>query len=128
MAVVEVQPCTPLEAVIKLYSKNDLLVKETPLYPQLPLMGQFPTVTFEGDLKEKADITGDGNKWQRVEKKAQRVIDLERGLRNVVVGTAVVDERPPASPSGSYTKGPRVRSDKTVGPGVALGSWEARQG
>ena len=120
MALVEVEPGTPLEAVIQLYSKNDLLVKETPLYPQLPLMGQFPTVTFEGDLKEKVDITEDGNKWQRVEKKAQRVIDLERGLRNVLVGTAVVDERPPASPSGSYTKGPCVRSDKTVGPGVAL--------
>ena len=45
-----------------------------------------------------------------------------------MVGTAVVEERTPASPSGSYTKGPRVRSDKTVGPGVALGSWEARQG
>src|SRR4029434_5762953 len=99
MALVEVEPGTPLEAVIKLYSKNDLLVKETPLYPQLPLMGQFPTVTFEGDLKEHAESTEDGNKWQRVEKKAQRVIDLEKGLRNVVVGTAVVDERPPASPS-----------------------------
>ena len=45
-----------------------------------------------------------------------------------MVGTAVVEERTPASPSGSYTKGPRVRSDKTVGPGVALESWEARQG
>ena len=80
--------------------------------------------------KEKHEASGKGKaSWRkRGEKIAQRVIDLERGLRNVVVGTAVVDERPPASPSGSYTKGPRVRSDKTVGPGVALGSWGARQG
>lgn len=62
---------------------------------------------------------------ERVEEIAQRVSHLERGLRNVLVGTAVVEERTPASPSGSYTKGPCVRSDKTVGPGGALGLWEA---
>ena len=52
-----------------------------------------------------------------MEEIAQRVIHLERGLRNVLVGTAVVvEERTPASPSGSYTKGPCVRSEPIGSP------------
>ena len=80
---------------------NEIGGRGIPLYPQLPAVGQFPVVTFEGGFIGKADIPDETVRWQKLEEIAKRLINIEIGLGEMSVGTAVLEQRPLESLSDS---------------------------
>ena len=51
-------------------------------------------MTFQGGFIGKADIPDETERWQKLEEIAKRLINIEIGLGEMSVGTAVLEQRP----------------------------------